>query len=148
MTASGNERGDVAGTKGKGTHAATEGVTASSGSMRRCSVGVHRVTRMLLVFTGVFAGMLLWSRLKIVSETPRSVFADPKAERAGLETESAHDSSSRSMDLLDISAVHNELEGVNSDSDAASIAVHEGDEVSQVDENNGLVAESRSGSPQ
>lgn len=43
---------------------------------------VARVVHVGVIALGVFAGLLLWTRLKIVTDTPRTVFADPKEHEA------------------------------------------------------------------
>lgn len=43
-------------------------------------------TAVLVVVCGSLAGLLIWSKLRLVSDLPRSAYADPKRQTPGDET--------------------------------------------------------------
>lgn len=147
MNASGNQRGGADREQAEETHTVRSTVRSSCGSSNPTPCSVNQVARALLIATGVFAGMLLWSRLKIVSETPRSAFADPKAERDGRGIEAASPSSSRNTEPKRSFEVQNGLQLMISGAEAA--VDHEQVEGvgAQVDEDTGFVPESATDAP-
>ena len=48
-----------------------------------------RIGRVAVLGLGVFAGLLMWSRLKIVTDTPRSAYAVPHAKATSANPSSA-----------------------------------------------------------
>ncbi len=52
--------------------------TSLSSTASRMSAS-RRLAHAAVLGLGVFAGLLMWSRLKIVTDTPRSAYAEPRA---------------------------------------------------------------------
>ncbi len=58
-------------------HEPTNESHASSNASRMSAS--RRLAHVAVLGLGVFAGLLMWSRLKIVTDTPRSAYAVPRA---------------------------------------------------------------------
>lgn len=69
----------------------------SGHSHRPVACALRRVAHTSVLALGVFAGLLMWSRLKIVTATPRSAFAVPR----GVEADSPSQHESRDIETLE-----------------------------------------------